>query len=132
MRFLIALLGIVLLGAAVIGAAFLHALTSADPYRGFMRNYEDQLKGSRPAHQEAARPFAAFVAETFPIGSDAKSAIAEATRGGFQLTKSDSDSVELLWRRHAGPCGQLYFIVIDRNADGTIAKTTGRIHWICL
>jgi hypothetical protein len=120
MRFLIALLGIILLGAAVIGAAFLHALTSADPYRGFMRNYE--LKCSRSTYQEAACTFSTFAVETFPIGSDVKDAIAQATGGGFQLIKSGSDSVELLWRRHAGPCGEHYLIVIDRNADGTISS----------
>jgi len=90
-----------------------------------------QLKGSG-SYQEAARNFSQFVVKTFPIGSDAKDAIAQAARGGFQLTTSTSDSIELVWKRHAGPCGETYLIVIDQNADGTIAKTTGRLHPICL
>src|SRR5215831_663719 len=102
MRFLITLLSTILLGAAIIGAAFLHALKSADPYRGFMRNYE--LKCSRSAHQEPACTFSTFAVETFPIGSDVKDAIALSTAAGFQLIKSGSDSVELLWSRHTGLC----------------------------
>ena len=131
-RFLI-MSGIILTGLVVICGAvlarFFHALTSADPYPAFMTDY--QLKGSR-SYQEAARTFSEFVVKTFPLGSDAKDAIAQATRGGFQLTTSTSDSFELLWKRHAGPCEERYLIVIDQIADGTIAKTTGRLHPICL
>ena len=57
----------------------------------------------------------------------------EITGGGFQITMSSSDSVELLWRRrHAGPCNEMYSIVVNQNADGTIAKIAGQLHPFCL
>jgi hypothetical protein len=131
-RFLI-VLGAMFAGSVVICGAglalFGYALTRADPYPTFMTDY--QLKGSH-SYQEAVRTFSEFVVKTFPIGSDAKDATVQITRGGFQVTTSSSDSVELLWRRHAGPCNELYSIVVNWNADGTIAKITGQLHPICL
>jgi hypothetical protein len=88
-------------------------------------------KGSH-SYQEAARTFSEFIVKTFPPGSDAKDAIARIISGGFEVTTSSSDSVELRWRRHAGPCSELYSIVVNLTADGTIAKIIGRLHPICL
>jgi hypothetical protein len=79
-------------------ALFGYALTRADSYPTFMMNYLP--KGSH-SYQEAALTFFEFVVRTFPIGSDAKDAIAQIAKGGFEVTTSSSDSVELLWRRHA-------------------------------
>ncbi len=110
-------------------ALFGYALTRADPYPTFMMDYLP--KGSH-SYQEAALTFSEFVVRTFPTGSDAKDAIAQITKGGFEVTTSSSDSVELLWRRHAGHCNELYSIVVNQTADGTIAKITGRLHPICL
>jgi hypothetical protein len=110
-------------------ALFGYALTRADPYPTFMMDYLP--KGSH-SYQEAALTFSEFVVRTFPTGSDAKDAIAQITKGGFEVTTSSSDSGELLWRRHAGHCNELYAIVVNQTADGTIAKITGRLHPICL
>lgn len=118
---------VVLYGAGV--ALFAYALTRSDPYPTFMTDY--QPKSSR-SYEEAARTFSEFVGKAFPIGSDAKNAIAQSTGGGFGVIKTGSDSVELLWRRHAGPCNEMYSIVVSQNADGTINKITGRLHPICL
>lgn len=110
-------------------ALFGYALTRADPYPTFMMDYLP--KGSH-SYQEAALKFSEFVVRTFLTGSDAKDAIAQITKGGFEVKTSSSDSVELLWRRHAGHCNELYSIVVNQTADGTIAKITGRLHPICL
>ena len=82
-----------------IGLTFVgYALTRSDPYPTFMTDY---LLGGSRSYEEAKRPVSNFVVTTFPIGSDAKDAIAQITKGGFEVTTSSSDSVELLWRRHA-------------------------------
>jgi hypothetical protein len=139
-RFLV-VLGIVLLVAAAIyrGAVFLfsHALTP-DPYPEFMSDYLQmrrdyvQMRRSPPTNQEDERTFSEFVAKTFPIGSNAKDAIAQAGRGGFRQITSTSHSVQLLWTRRAVICHEDYSIIIDQSADGMVAKATGRRHVICL
>jgi hypothetical protein len=94
---------------------------------------ESSYESNAPrSYKEAARTFSEFVAGAFAIGSDAKDAIAQIIRGGFEVIKSNSDSVELLWARHSGPCSEQYSIVVNKNADGTIAKMTGRLRPICL
>jgi hypothetical protein len=118
---------VVVCGAGV--TLFSYALTRSDPYPTFMT--EQQPKGAR-SYEEAARTFSELVAKSFPVGSDAKNAIAQITGGGFGVTKSDTESVELLWKRHAGPCSEWYSIVVGQNADGTITKINGRLHPICL
>jgi hypothetical protein len=124
----IALLGLVLIWGC--GTLLLvHGLTRADPYPAFMRDYE---QGSRSTYQEAERTFSEFVVKTFPTGSNAKDAIAQASGGGFRPTTSTSHSVELVWMRRAGPCHEDYYLIIDQTADGTIANITGRLHAICL
>jgi hypothetical protein len=131
-RFLI-VLGLIFAVPAVLCGAGLaltaYALARADPYPTFMADY--QSKGSR-SYREAAHAFSEFVVKTFPIGFDAKDAIAQIHKGGFHVTTSGLDSVELLWERHAGPCNEQYSIVVNRNADGRIAKITGQLHPICL
>ena len=118
---------VVLYGAGVI--LFGYALTRSDPYPTFMA--EQQSESSR-SYEEAKRMFSELVVKSFPIGSDAKNAIAQIMGGGFGVIKSGSESVELLWRRHAGPCSELYSIIVSQNADGTIAKINGRLNPICL
>ena len=107
-----------------------YALTRApDPYPTFMA--DSQLRDTR-SYQQAERVFSELVVRTFPIGANAKDAIVQITREGFRVTRSTSDSVELLWNRSAGPCSEQYLIMIDQNADGVIIKTTGSLHPICL
>lgn len=118
---------VIILGVEV--ARFGYALTHADPYPAFMMDY---LPAGSHSYQEAARTFSEFVVKTFPAGSDANEAIAQITSGGFEVKTSSSDSIELLWRRHAGPCSELYSIVVSSTADGTIAKIAGRLQPICL
>ena len=134
-RFLI-VLGILLMsaaaiygGLALVSHSFARWLSSADPIPGFMADYETKSTGS---DERAIRTFPEFLAQAFPTGTDAKDAIAQITRGGFAVTTSSSDSVELLWRRHAGPCSEVYSITIGQSADGRIAKITGRLHPVCL
>ena len=131
-RFLI-VSAIVLAGLAVIYGAgfalFLYAFTRSDPYPAFMADF--QSRGTR-TYDESKRRFSEFIVEAFPIGSGAKDAIGQITEGGFDVSTSSSDSVELSWRRHAGPCTEWYAIVVNRNADGTIAKIAGRLQPICL
>jgi hypothetical protein len=118
---------VVVCGAGV--TFFSYALTRSDPYPAFMT--EQQPKSSR-SYEEAARTFSELVAKSFPVGSDAKNAIAQITGGGFEVIKSGSESVEPLWKRHAGPCSEWYSIVVGQNADGTIAEINGQLHPICL
>ena len=131
-RFLIvsALLFAGSIGLCGVGLVVLvYAWTRADPFPTFMADYESRKSHSYP---EAVRAFSEFVASTFPIGSDAKDAIAQINRGGFQLTTSGSDSVELFWKRRAGPCNERYSIVINPSANGKIAKIVGRLQPACL
>jgi hypothetical protein len=131
-RFLIALAvvfagSIVMYGAGL--ALFSYALTRADPYPTFMTGY--QLSGSR-SYEEAERTFTDFAAKTFPVGSDERDAIAQITGGGFKVTTSSSEAVKLVWKRRAGPCNELYSIVVSKDVDGRIAKIVGQLQPICL
>ncbi len=108
---------------------FGHALMQSDLYPTFMTDY--QPSGSR-SYEEAERAFSDFVAKTFPIGSDESDAIAQITSGGFKITTSGSESVELVWRRHSGPCSEQYSIVVSGDVDGRIAKIDGKLRPICL
>jgi hypothetical protein len=78
----------------------LRGLTHADPYPPFMTDY--QLKASR-YYAQAEREFSEFVNDTFPIGSNAKQAVALLSSQGFDILSSSPASVQLLWARHAGP-----------------------------
>ena len=131
-RFLImsALLFVGLIGLCGAGlAVFAYAWTRADPFPTFMADYQLRKSHSYP---EAVRAFSEFVVRAFPIGSDAKDAIAQINKGGFQVTTSGSDSVELLWKRRAGPCNELYSIVVNPSANGRIAKIAGQLQPVCL
>jgi hypothetical protein len=110
-------------------ALFAYALTRSDLYPTFMADY--QLRGSH-SYEEAIRKFSDFVAKAFPIGFDASDAIAQITKGGFQVTRLTSELVELVWKRHNGPCNERYTIVVSRNADGRTAKIVGQLRPICL
>jgi hypothetical protein len=110
-------------------AVYRTGVLSADPYPAFMADYE----GGRPrSYEEAKRAFSDFVVKAFPVGSDGGDAIAQITGGGFKVTKSTPESSELGWERHAGPCGELYSIVVRTDADRRIASISGRLQPICL
>jgi hypothetical protein len=96
-RFLI-VLAVVFVGSVVLFGAwrlayFPYALMRADPYPTFMTDY--QLGGFH-SYEEAKRSFSDFVVRTFPVGSDAKDAIAQITKSDFQVTASTSEAVELV------------------------------------
>ena len=110
-------------------ASFLHGLTRADPYPLFMADYRLKTPGT---YVQAKRAFSEFVGDTFPIGSDAKQAIALITGQGFQVVSSTSVSFQLLWTRHAGPCDERYLIVIRQSEGGSIVEATGRLNPVCL
>jgi hypothetical protein len=128
-RFLI-VLGVVLAGAVVIQVAgfalFLSSVGQVDPYPAFMADYP-----TRP-YPAAESTFSEFLGDAFPTGSDAKDAITRMTKGGFKVTASSSDSVELRWWRREGPCSRVHTIIIGQSADGTIAKITGGFYGACL
>lgn len=134
MRRVLIVLGVLFATSVVIFGAgmafFYYALTRLDPYPTWMANY---LPQGTHSYEQVAGTFSEFVVKTFPIGSDAKNAIGQITESGFRVIKSSSESVELLWRRRAGPvCDELYLIVIKQTADGTITKITGHLQPICL
>lgn len=124
----------VLLAGSVItylaGVAFIgHALTRADPYPTFMADYELRRTGS---YEVAKRAFADFIANTFPAGSDANAAIAQITGGGFEVATSTPESAELVWKRRAGPCSEVYSVIVRTDGDRRITKIDGRLQPICL
>ena len=129
MKRLLSVLALVLYGTPVVysgWALFELAHMRADPYPTFMADYS--LGGYS---EEAKRSFSDFVVRTFPVGSDAKDAIAQITKSDFQVTASTSEAVELRWNRHNGPCGEVYSIVINRDANGAIARAVGKLRPIC-
>jgi hypothetical protein len=135
MRRILIVLAAVFAGSVVIyggyrtwSALLVYAFTRADPYPAFMTDYQRDFR----SYEEAIRTFSDFVAKTFPIGSDEEDAISQITKGGFQVRTSTSKSVELVWNRHNGPCGELYSIVVSGDADGRIAKIAGELRPICL
>lgn len=110
-------------------AVYRTGVLSADPYPAFMADYE----GSRPrSYEEAKRAFSDFVVKSFPVGSDGGDAIAQITRGGFKVGKSTPDFSEFGWDRHAGPCSELYSIVVGTDANRRIVSISGRLQPICL
>ena len=66
----------------IIGPGLVYGLTHADPYPPFMADYQSM---NLRTYRKAERAFNEFVAKTFPIGSNAKDAIATITREGFQV-----------------------------------------------
>jgi hypothetical protein len=131
-RALLIVLAVVLAGAIIVCgglALFAYALMQVDSYPTFMADYQAKTPRS---YQQAERSFSDFVSTTFPIGSAERDAIAQITKGGFQITTSTSEKVELVWKRHAGPCSEQYSIVVGRDPDGRIAKIVGQLRPICL
>ena len=110
-------------------AGLIHGLTRADPFPSFMAGY--QLK-ARDTYVQAERAFTEFVGDTFPIGSDAKQAVALITSQRFQVVSSTPVSFDILWIRHAGPCGERYLIVIRQGENGLIVEATGQLEPVCL
>ena len=74
-------------------AGFLRGLTSADPYPPFMADYRLKASGT---YAQAERAFSEFVGNFFPIGSDAKQAVALITGQGFHVVSSTPVSLQLL------------------------------------
>jgi hypothetical protein len=111
------------------GAIFLHGLTRADPYPSFMADYQLKAPG---AYVQAERAFTEFVGDTFPIGSNAKQAVALITRQGFHVVSSTPVSFRLLWTCRAGPCDERYSILIRQSEGGSIVEATGRLSPVCL
>jgi hypothetical protein len=135
LRRLLVMLGMLLAisGVLYIGIIALMSFSRMrlDPYPAFMARYYEP-KDQHRSYDEAKQIFGEFVANTFPIGSDAKGAIVEITGGGFQAATSGSDSVELVWKRSAGPCNEWYSIIIQKDTGGRVAKISGRLNPICL
>jgi hypothetical protein len=105
-----------------------YVLFQADPLPAFMA----ELKSCCTTYDEVRARFSELVVKTLPIGSNASDAIALTTGVGFEVVQSAANSIELRLERRAGICTDQYFIVIDRNADGTIASASARLHPICL
>jgi hypothetical protein len=133
MRRILIVLGVVFAGWGLIygGTSFalFYGLTQADAYPAFMTDY--QVIEFR-TYEDAERGFSDFVAKTFPIGAAASDAIGQISRGGCQITTSGSETIELVWKRHNGPCNERYSIVVSGDADGRIAKIVGQLRPICL
>ena len=132
MKRLLIVLAVVIAGSVIVYgglALFGRAFMRADAYPTFMADYQ----ANEPHSYEAAnRAFSDFVARRFPIGSDERDAIAQITNGGFQITTSTSETVELFWKRHSGPCSEQYSVVIGKDPIGKIAKIVGQLRPICL
>ena len=132
MRRILIILAAIVAGSVIIyGARALlvgHALTRSDPYPAFMADYK--MKGPH-SYEQAKRAFSDFIADRFPIGSDAKGAIVEMTGGGFQTTDTSESSVELVWKRQAGPCSELYSVLVAADVDGRIARIAGHLRPVC-
>jgi hypothetical protein len=119
-------IGLICLAA---GAVFLHGLMRADPYPSFMSDY--QLKAPR-TYVQAERAFTEFVGDNFPMGSDAKQAVALITSQGFHVVSSTPVGFQLIWTRRAGPCDERYSILIRQSEIGSIVEATGRLNPVCL
>jgi hypothetical protein len=123
-RLLIVLAILIACGVAVSRTGVL----SADPYPAFMADYE----GSRPrSYEEAQRAFSDFVVRAFPVGSDGGDAISQINGGGFKAGKSTPESSEFGWERHAGPCSELYSIIMRTDADRRISSISGQLQSFC-
>jgi len=135
MRTFLIVLAVVFVGPVVLLGAwwayFAYAVRRANPYPTFMTDYQ-LWESYGESYEEAKRSFSDFVVRTFPVGSDAKDAIAQITKSDFQVTASTSEAVELVWNRHNGPCSERYSIVISRDANGAIARVVGQLRPICL
>jgi hypothetical protein len=110
-------------------AGFLHGMKRADPYPPFMADYQLKKPGT---YAEDDRAFNKFVGDTFPIGSNAKQAVALITSQGFDIVSSTTVSFSLLWARQAGPCSEHYLIMIRQSEDSSIVDATGRLNPACL
>jgi hypothetical protein len=131
-RFLIAFCIILTVTGAIYVAAIVglvRGLMQADPYPPFMANYQLKATGT---YVQAERAFSEFVSGTFPIGANAKQAVALLSSQGFDILSSTPASFQLLWARHAGPCSERYSIAIRQSEDGSIVEAKGQLHPVCL
>jgi hypothetical protein len=109
-------------------AILVRQLTIMDPLPSFMASYQLKRTGT---YAEAERAFPEFVSETFPVGSNAKQAVALVTSQGFDVVSSPDSSL-LRWTRRAGPCAEQYSIMIRQSSDGSIVEAAGQMHPACL
>ena len=112
-------------------ALMIHSFTGADPYPAFMAEAYEQ-NGRPTSYDQAKRIFSELITRTFPTGSAAERTISEISSEGFKVTASGPESVELLWNRHAGPCRERYYVIIQKDAGGKIARISGQMSPICL
>jgi hypothetical protein len=112
----------------VIGPAmFIYAISTADPYPSFMADYHPPR-----LYADLENSFDQFVANRFPIGSNAQEAVAKIGLEDFRVIDSKGGLYHFTWGRHAGPCGESYSIVLRENSDSTIAEISGRVRANCL
>jgi hypothetical protein len=121
---------LVLNGYALFALWFMRALTSADPYPPLMVDLP-RYRHSQ-TYEDLKAAFSRFVKDRFPTGSNQKQAIELMTAQGFRLVPSEQPDVTLLWERHAGPCGEQYYVTLRANENGQISAIDGRLHPICL
>jgi hypothetical protein len=111
----------------IVPAMLLYALSTADPYPSFMADYHPPR-----LYADLENSFDQFVAQRFPIGSNAQKAIAKIGLEEFRVVASKEGLYQFAWDRHAGPCGEHYSIVLRENSDSTIAEISGRVRTRCL
>jgi hypothetical protein len=124
-------LAIVLAGCAIyiVGSAALFRSSRLDAYPPFMAG----IQPTPPyVYEDVRKAFSRFVAERFPVGSDARGAVAQITGNGFSLVRSKPMETYLLWKRSAFPCTEEYRIIVQANEDGSILKIDGKLIPICL
>jgi hypothetical protein len=110
----------------VVPAMLAHWLTTADPYPSFMADWH-----SPRLYADLESSFDQFVAQHFPIGSNAQEAIAKIGEE-FRVLASKEGLHLFTGHRHAGPCGEDYSIRLRENSDGAIAEISGRVRHRCL
>jgi hypothetical protein len=122
----LAILGVI---HGVTVARLIYGLKRTDPHPAFMADYRLNVPGT---YQKAKDDFDGFVRKTFPVGSNAKDAIAQLIHEGFQLATPTADTLRLVWNRMAGPCREEFSILIRQSDASIIAEITGRLHPVCL
>jgi hypothetical protein len=133
MKRLLIVLAVVAFGAAAlygVGLAIVfYGLTRSDPYPAFLSDFAK----SRPhMYEDIRRDFSDYVVTRFPVGSDEHDATAQFVAGGFRIVKSTPETVELFWKRRAGPCSEEHLVIMSRTLAGKIANIAGRFSAICL
>ncbi len=117
----VGVLAVLAIGFAV-SVKFVQGVSHVEPCLPFIEAYcEGKVRGS----------FNEFIRSTFPLGADAKEAVALMTREGFRVSTSE-DSLKLTWDRVGGGCRVIYLISVRQDDDGRIAEINGQLNPICL